>query len=281
MVTPFSRKNDYNRIKGSPLQPVICFEMLYPGLSPVEKIEHIAKVGFNKVEFWGWRDKDIPAIAEVCRQNEVGVANLSGHRRGSLVAAETHELFLSDLKEAVQVANTLNCSILMVLSNALDEDGRVVNSYSHIPAEKKYLNLKGGLKKALAVVPEEITLVLEPLNTRVDHPGYFLADMETAVSLVREINNPRFKVLCDLYHLGVMGQDLQRLLTYYIDDIGYIHIADFPGRHEPGTGSADWATLLTIIKNCGYQGFVGFEYSPLADSYESLRKIRSCWDRTI
>lgn len=263
------------------MQPVICFEMLYPGLSAVEKIENIAKAGFSKVEFWGWRDKDIPAIAEACHQNEVAVVNFSGHRRGSLVAAETHDLFLDDLKEAVQVADALNCSTLMVLSNELDENGRVLNSYSNIAADNKYLNLKLGLEKALAAAPEEITLVLEPLNTRIDHPGYFLADMETAVSIIREINNPRLKILCDLYHLGVMGQDLKSLLTYYIDGIGYIHIADFPGRHEPGTGSADWATLLTIIKNCGYQGFVGFEYTPLNDSYESLRKIRSRWQRII
>ena len=263
------------------MQPVICIEMLYPGLSPVEKIENIARVGFSKVEFWGWRDKDIPAIAEACRQNEVRVVNFSGHRRGSLVAAETHELFLTDLKEAVQVADTLNCSTLMVLSNELGEEGRVLNSYRDIAADKKYLNLKAGLEKALAAAPEEITLVLEPLNTRVDHPGYFLADMETAVSLIREINNPRLKILCDLYHLGVMDQDLKSLLTYYIEDIGYIHIADFPGRHEPGTGSADWATLLTIIKNCGYRGFVGFEYSPLNDSNESLRKISSRWQRIV
>lgn len=263
------------------MQPVICIEMLYPALSPVEKIKNIAGVGFRNVEFWGWRDKDIPAIAEACRQNEVRVVNFSGHRRGSLVAAETHELFLADLKEAVQVADTLNCSTLMVLSNELGEEGRVLNSYSDIPADKKYLNLKSGLEKALAATPDEITLVVEPLNTRIDHPGYFLADMETAVSLVREINNPRLKILCDLYHFGVMGQDLQSMLTYYIDDIGYIHIADFPGRHEPGTGSADWATLLTIIKNCGYRGFVGFEYSPLNDSHESLRKISSRWDRIV
>jgi len=263
------------------LQPAICIEMLYPGLSAAEKIENIARIGFSKIEFWGWRDKDIPAIFKACRENEVTVVNFSGHRRGSLVAAETHDIFLADLKEAVEAANTLNCSILMVLCNELDEEGRVLNSYSDIPEDKKYLNLKSGLEKALAAAPEEITLVLEPLNTRIDHPGYFLDDMETAVSLIREINNPRLKILCDLYHLGVMGLDLKSLLTYYIEDIGYIHIADFPGRHEPGTGSADWATLLTIIKNCGYRGFVGFEYSPLNDSYESLRKISSRWQRIV
>lgn len=263
------------------MKPTICLEMLYPDLAPAQKIAKIAELGFRYVEFWGWRDKDIPGMISVCHENEVKVVNFSGHRKGSPVAQETHDLFLSDLKEAVSVANELECPILMLLTNELGEGGMVKDTYNEIPPDEKYNNVRIALEKALTVTPDNINLVLEPLNTRVDHPGYYLADMETAASLIQEINHPRLKILCDLYHFGVMGKDLHTLITEYIDNIGYIHIADFPGRHEPGSGSADWPALLKRLKEKGYTGYVGFEYSPLNDSEESLKTIRALWDKEI
>ena len=263
------------------MEPVICFEMLYPGLDPVRKIKNIAEIGFRNVEFWGSGDKDIPAIASACGEHEVRIVNFSGHRRGSLVSVETHELLFSDLIEAVSAARKLNCPVLMLLTNELGEGGRVKESYAHIPPVDRYDNVRRGLEEALRRTPNDINLVLEPLNTRIDHPGYFLEDMKTAASLVSEIGQARLKILADLYHLGVMGVDLEAQISEYIRQVGYIHIADFPGRHEPGTGSADWPALLKLLKEIGYGGWIGFEYSPLNDSDESLRKILSLWERVV
>ena len=120
--------------------------------------------------------------------------------------------------------------------------------------------------------------MLEPLNTRIDHPGYFLQDMATAVALVKEIAHPRLKVLCDLYHLAVMGEDLEGIIDRHVDSIGHFHVADVPGRHEPGTGTLDWPALLRRIRERGYDGTIGFEYAPLADSAASLDSIRKLWD---
>ena len=248
-------------------------------LTPTQKIAKIADCGFNYVEFWGWRDKSIPDLLAACDENNVKVANFSGHRKGSLVAPETHDVFFADLEDAVAAARQLQCSTLMLLTNELGEGGVVNNTYPDIPQEEQYRNIRQGLEKALSVFPADMSLVLEPLNTLVDHPGYYLADIETAVSLIKAVNHPRLKILCDFYHFGVMEVDLSALITRHIDHIGYIHIADFPGRHEPGTGSADWFALLTLLKEKGYGEYVGFEYSPLNDSEESLKSIRSPWDR--
>ncbi len=260
------------------MKPVICFEPLYSDRAPGEKIAHIARLGFQYVEFWGWRDKDIPAILEACDKYHVTVANFSGHRGGSPVSENTHQLLLQDLAEAVTVAQTLGCHILMMLTNALNEDGSVTDSFEQIPECEKYENTIMALYKALDSTPEGINLVLEPLNTLVDHPGYFLKDIATASSLIRDIGSQRLKILCDLYHLGVMGNDLEQVITDFLPDIGYFHVADFPGRHEPGSGSADWTSLLTLIKDSGYTGYVGFEYFPEKDADESLLKIKKLWE---
>ena len=165
----------------------------------------------------------------------------------------------------------------MLLSNELTETGAVVNSYPEIPGEQKYKNARLGLGKALELLPPDLQLVLEPLNTRIDHPGYWLSDIRTAAQLIDEIGDGRLKVLCDLYHLGVMGVDLSAVVEEHVRHIGYIHAADVPGRHEPGTGNIDWKSVLSRLAACGYDGFVGFEYSPEGDSMESLRRIRTFW----
>jgi hydroxypyruvate isomerase len=259
------------------MKPVICLEPLYRGLEPEYKIERIAAAGFHYVEFWGWRDKKIPALLEMCHRHQVEVVNFSGHRAGSPVAKDMHALFLQDLADAAKTAKQLHCPTLMLLTNALNEDGSVTDSYEQIPDTQKYKNALSGFRKALKATPDDMNFVLEPLNTTIDHPGYYMADIQTASSLIRDVGNPRLKVLCDLYHLGVMGSNLEDIITTYFPDIGYFHIADFPGRHEPGTGSADWRVLLGLIQQTGYKGYVGFEYFPLHDSDESLRAIQRLW----
>jgi hydroxypyruvate isomerase len=102
--------------------------------------------------------------------------------------------------------------------------------------------------------------------------------MDTAVKIIREINHPQLKILADLYHLGVMEHDIKQIIKRYLPEIGYIHIADIPGRHEPGTGKIDWKEILELLKAERYDGFVGFEYSPAHDSDESLLQIKNLWE---
>lgn len=259
------------------MKPVVCIDPLFRQFTPEDKIGRIAKAGFQYVEFWGWRDKNVPRLLEACQRYHVQVVNFSGHRSGSPVATETHALFLLDVVDAVKTAKQLSCPTLTLLTNALNENGGVMDSFDQIPDTQKYTNALMGLKKALQVAPDDINFVLEPLNITIDHPGYYMTDMQTASSLVRDVANPRLKILCDLYHLGVMGVDLEKVITTYLSDIGYFHIADFPGRHEPGTGSVDWNELLRLIQQCGYTGYVGFEYFPLRDVDASLDAIQRLW----
>ena len=267
--------------RGGLVEAVICLEMLFPELSVIDRVDRIAAAGFSAIEFWGWRDKDLAALKAACDRAGVRVANFSGHRKGSLVARETHDIFREDLRDAVISAKGLGCSTLMLLSNELGEGGRVVDSYEGISPERKYASLREGLRSALDAAPDGFTLVLEPLNTRIDHPGYFLQDMATAVALVKEIAHPGLKVLCDLYHLAVMGEDLEGIIDRHADSIGHYHVADVPGRHEPGTGTLDWLALLRRIRDSGYDGTIGFEYAPLGDSAASLDSIRKLWERAM
>jgi len=259
------------------MKPVICIEMIYPQIKSYEKIVKIKEAGFSQIEFWDWKDKNLTLFDSLCNKYGIKIANFSGQRKGDLIAISTHKHILSELNEATKVAEKLGCPNLMLLSNQLEEDGKVANSYEEVSLEEKYKNIIYGLEKSINLTPESITLLLETLNTKVDHPGYYLSDIDTAVRIVREINHPRLKILADLYHLGVMGFNLKDIIRKYLPEIRYFHVADIPGRHEPGTGNINWKEILELIKDEGYEGFVGFEYSPAYDSDESLVKIKNLW----
>ncbi len=272
---------EYEREKVKRVQPVICIEMLFDEKPAHEKIPKIAGEGFGHVEFWGWRDKDLDALNSQCRRHGVGVANFSAHRTGNPVAAETHDAVLSDFSDALKAAELLECRCLMFLSNELGEGGRVVHSYSEIPDDTKLDNMVSVLKEADRLAPPEMNLVIEPLNIEIDHPGNFLKDMDTAVKIADATKSDRIKVLCDFYHMGVMGFDLESIARDYADRIGYVHIADVPGRNEPGTGSVDWPRILGALGDAGYDGYVGFEYAPAASSAESLKAVMKMWKRAV
>ena len=261
------------------MKPAICIEMLYPELLLAEKIKEISQVGFPFLEFWDWRDKDIPLINSLDQKYDIKVVNFSGQRLGSLIASTTHHEVFSDLEEAIRVAQQLNCPNLMLLTDQLGEKGKVENSYPELSPEEKYYNIISALKKAINIIPDSITLLLEILNTRIDHPGYYLHNIDIAFKIIQEINHPHLKILADLYHIGTMGFDLKEVIEKYLPSIGYFHIADIPGRHEPGTGEINWYSILQLLKEKHYQGFIGFEYSPAQDSRESLIKIKHLWQK--
>jgi len=255
--------------------------MLYGDLPFEEKVRRAAEHGFRGFEFWGWRDKDLPNLSRVLGETGSRITNFSGHRRGNPVSVEDQDVFLSDVADAAQTAVELKCPTLMVLSNELGEGGRVVDTFPLVAAGEKHANMVQSLKRALDLTPREITAVIEPLNTVLDHPGNYLSGMAEAVNIVTEVGDPRLQVLADFYHLEMMGEPAQEVISRHGTGIGYVHIADVPGRHEPGTGTIDWKAVLRALRDSGYDGTVGFEYEPAEDSDRSLDRIARLWKEAL
>ncbi len=131
--------------------------------------------------------------------------------------------------------------------------------------------------KTAAPLAEEagVTLVLEPLNILVDHPGYFLTSSREGFEIVEQVGSPAVKLLYDIYHQQVTEGNLIATITSHIDLIGHFHAADVPGRHEPGTGEINYANVLAAIDEAGYEGFIGLEYAPTVATAESLQAVLS------
>jgi hydroxypyruvate isomerase len=251
----------------------ICVEMIYPDLDFAARAARVRTKGFSAVEFWAWTDKDLDVFQHLAGEG-LRIATFSGQRKGSLINPQDWEVYRAEVNAAIPVAKRLGCDRLMLLTQELLPGGYGRPAPPHLSRAEQRANVVRGLK-ALAPIAEHqgITLLLEPLNIRVDHPGYFLDSGREGFAIVEEVGSPRVRLLYDIYHLEVMQRNSTDGLLAHLPLVGHIHIADVPGRHEPGTGELDFFKILRAVGERGYTGAVGFEFSPSAGSGEALDRI--------
>ncbi len=260
----------------------VCIETVFTELPYIERIKRVAEVGFSGIEFWFHNRrfdganlfeemKDIEAIAEVAKDLDLEITDFvvnspQGKNGGFLVKREDREKYLGRLRELITLAHRLNCRKLITCT------GNKVEGRSH---EEQRKNIIDTLSQASKIVEkEDIILVLEPLNTLIDHPGYFLDSVEEGAKIIREINHPNIRLLYDIYHMQIMEGNIISTIEKNIDIIGHFHAAGVPGRHELYLGELNYPNIVKGIDELGYKGYVGLEYFPSIDSEESLRKIK-------
>ena len=252
----------------------VCIEMLFSEV-PFDDRFGLAKAsGFDYIEFWSWQDKDIQKIKKRCRGHDLKIASFSGDQDFSMIDANQKADYVAFVQESIETAKILSCDHLVIHSNALGENGVVINDYPDITNSDKIAAMRDVLKTlASAAEKSNVTLVLEALNTMVDHSGNFLASTRQAAELIRSVNSSHIKILYDIYHMQIMEGNIIDTLSRYSDTIGYIHIADVPGRHEPGTGEINFSNVIKTLEKLKYDGFIGFELMPLQDSARAVQRI--------
>lgn len=248
----------------------VCIEMIFTEYPFLERIEKAADMGFDAIEFWNWDNKDLPAIKEAVDRAGLGVASFQSNLGGTLIHPDHRERFVAGIERSLAKAQEMDASSLFLLTDELGDDRSVRFEFPELSEQAKYQSVLDGLK-LLAPLAEEagVTLVLEPLNTTVDHAGYFLHGSSQGFDLVRKVDSPRIRLLYDIYHMQVMEGNVIHTLTSNFDVIGHVHVADVPGRHEPGTGELNYANIFEALRRAGYDGYVGFEFDPTVPSEEA------------
>jgi hydroxypyruvate isomerase len=167
---------------------------------------------------------------------------------------KNHDSLVKKIAEACQVAKRLNCPLMTVVGG---------NDQRGMTPEQMHENIIVGLKKVAPNAAEhEITLILEPMNIRVDHKGHCLYGSPDPVRICREVNSKFVKINWDLYHMQISEGDLCGRMKDGFDQIGYLQLADHPGRNEPGTGEIHYPRVLRAAHELGYRGYVGLECRP-------------------
>ncbi len=249
----------------------LCLEMLFTDRPFIDRLAVAAGLGYRAIEFWGWRDKDLPALADAASRLGLTVAAMSGNRQHALTDPDARAELIEEMDDVFAAAEQLNCRRIMMLSDVLNEDGSAAPTPPQ-PSEEKIEIMAENLR-VLAGRGEKagVTLLLEPLNTALDHRGCFLNDSALGVEIVRRVNSPRVKLLYDIYHMSMMGEDVLTEIHKKLEWVGYFHVADLPGRHQPGTGKIDYLAVNTLLRRAKYEGFIGMEFSALGPDEQAAK----------
>lgn len=254
------------------MRPSICLEMVYEDEPFTQRIDRIADMGFEAVEIWTWTDKDLNAIEDRLDHHDLKVTNLAGITEQSrpedleraLTNPNARAAALKDIEASLKVAERLGCPFVTVH----------LGPRRDVPYDQMYESVVKGLREATTAAAEtEVTLLLEPLNWSVDHAGYFLEQSETAYEIVEEVDSPALGVLFDIYHQQITEGNIIANLCQNQKYIDYVHVADVPGRHEPGTGELNYPNIFETLREEGYGEYIGFEFTPETGSEMALETI--------
>ncbi|MSR31290.1 MAG: hydroxypyruvate isomerase [Gemmataceae bacterium] len=221
----------------------------------IKRLEAAGAVGYPAVEFWPWRNKDLNAVFDTCKKHKLDIAQFTawGFKPG-LNDPKNHNHFVEEVEASCEVAKKLHCPMMTVVGG---------DDIPGVSQEKMHATIIEGLKKAAPIAEKHgITLILEPMNIKVDHKGHCLYGSGPATKIIRAVNSPRVKINWDLYHMYITEANLLENLKNGLDCMAYLQVADHPGRNEPGTGEIDFLKLFQGIIGLGYKGYIGLELRP-------------------
>lgn len=241
----------------------VCTDAVLHSLPTPEAMAAVNACGINAVEFWAWWNKDIDAVLEA--KNSLGLTIAAMCTKFvSLVEPKERPAYIEGLKESIEVAKKLGCKTLITqVGNDLGTE-RVSQREALI----------GGLKLCVPYLEQaDITLVFEPLNTTVDHSGYYLYSSDEAYAIADEVGSPYVKVLFDIYHQQIMEGDIIRRILKGKGKIGHFHAAGNPGRNELHLGELNYIEIFKAIDEAGIDAYVGLEYFPKEDARAGLMAL--------
>ena len=249
----------------------LCIEMAWTALPFMDRLAMAADAGLRNVEMW-FVDGSYqgPPDALACRAGSLGlritntvIGAPDGSVGGGLVKPERRADWLDRARMTLAFTRDAGIGATIVCTG----NAQPAMSDEHIRS-----SVLDGLKATVEMAESfGVNLLLEPLNTRYDHPGYWLASSDQAAELCREVDSSRLKVLFDCYHMQIMEGDLWTHIERNLDVIGHFHAAGVPGRHEPQTGEVNYPYLLTRLRQNGYTGVFGLEYAPSCEPSHSVR----------
>jgi hydroxypyruvate isomerase len=180
-----------------------------------------------------------------------------------------HPKFLEDFKNNIKAAAEYKWPNIICMAG--DRKG--------ISDEEGMDNCHTILKEAVKIAEDSgVTICMELLNSKVNHPGYMCDKSTWGFDLCRRVNSPRFKMLYDIYHMQIMEGDLIATIRKNIDMIAHFHTAGVPGRHELDENQEIYyPAVMRAIVASGFKGYVAHEYTPVGDPMKSLMQaVRTC-----
>lgn len=229
----------------------------------LEKIEKAHADGFDAIEFWQYAKEDLPAIAAKCRELDMKVIQFTAWGK-SITSGKNIDEFEAGIKDALRAAKILGAKKMTVVGHKWSEG---------VPKEEQIANYTAALKRVAPLCEEAgVMIIVEPFNP-INHGKNLLNGSQLAVEICRAVDSPMIKINWDFYHMQLTEGALITYLERGFDQVGYLQLADTPGRHQPGTGELNYKAILKAAYDLGYRGYVGVECRPKGSESEAVQQL--------
>ena len=231
-------------------------------------LEMVAEAGYQGVELTGefhkWTDEEMQRVMAKMRSLHLRFDMVSGVKSGFADPNGGSDL-LAELGAQFKIMKTLESGQVNLKSGP-----RIATLSAAAQHKASVENLK---RVAELAAGSDMQVVIEPIDP-IESPTMFMTSVSEGFDIVREVNSPHVRVLYDFYHEQRAQGNLIEKLEQNIDLVGLVHIADVPGRHEPGTGEIDYRNIYRRLAQLKYNKFITMEFYPSADPVATLRKAR-------
>ena len=244
--------------------PVPCF---FKDIPFEDAIYRIKELGFDAAETYNWKAFDIDKVKKALDETGVELVSMCT-TEFRMTDPAFRQAWLDGLKESCEAANKLGAKRLITQ----------VGPDTGAPREEQHAAIVETLKQAKPILEASgVTIMLEPLNTYFNHPGYYLWSAVEGCEIVREVDCPFVKIIYDIYHQQIMEGNIIPNITNNLDCIAHLHAAGHPGRHEMQYGESDYKVIFAAVDKAGYTGACGLEYGPLMPPEESLIEAKKIY----
>lgn len=238
--------------------PVPCF---FGNMDFCDAIREIKNLGFDAAETYAWKHLNLDQVRGTCEDQGVELLSMCT-TEFNMTDPAFRQKWLDGLAESCKAAAQMGVGRLITQVGADTGAERQLQHDSIVAA----------LKEAKPILEESgVIIMIEPLNTLVNHKGYYLWSAVEAFDIIREVDHPLVKVVYDIYHQQVMEGNIIPNIVNNLDCIAHLHSAGHPGRHELQFGENDYNFIFDAVDKAGYTGACGLEYGPTLPPVESLR----------
>ncbi len=245
-----------------------------------QRLEKVAEAGYRNVELVGeydnWTEADFQRAN--AKRKELGITfDCTAGLKHGVCDPDQREALLAKLRHALPIMERIECPSMILLSG---------NRIPGISRDAQHQSCIETLKSAAAVVEgksingKPVRLLLETIDPE-ENPKYYLTKVAEALEIVQAVGHPQVQLLYDFYHEQIAAGNLIETLEESIPHLGLVHIADVPGRHEPGTGEINYPNIFRKLAELNYTGVVAMEFHPTGDAVLQLRVARDLALRSV
>ncbi len=246
---------------------------VFKDLPFIQRLEKIKEAGFTNVELVGeyrkWSDAEFNS--NNAKRKELGINfDITAGLKHGVGNPNDRQAMLADIRNELPIMEKLDCPAVIVMS------GNVVPG---MPREVQHKSCIEGLKQAAALVEgkkingQPVRVLIENIDPEENHK-YFMQSIAEGFDIVRAVDHPQIQLLYDFYHEQIAEGNLIEKLEKNIQYVGLVHIADVPGRHEPGTGEINYYNIFKKLGELKYNRMAAMEFYPTSDPVGKLREAR-------